>query len=286
MRLLLLLAGLLLFSLPAEARMHAPYRGHRISGMAAPLDTFATPAAAYSLRKLKSSYTGPGIKLRRVSDNATQDINYLGFSGFTGAPIDVAAAAVFCAATTCFGDTWYDQSGAGLNLTQPATASQQAFIFNCLGTMPCFRSTSAVTQWLETVSVTPAVPLTLNAVEQAAVKGTAGCNTWVQGSNSVTQHPTDVVVLSNGTASFNAADPGTAWRSITGVMAGASSVISVDGTETAGSLAPAATAGGLYFFAGAGATCNGVERIVWNGYAPSAAERAALIANQRSFWGF
>ena len=130
MRLLgwLALAAMVGGTVSADARMHAPYRGHRIApSTAAPLDAFATPAAAYSLRKLKSTYAGPGIKLRRAT-GGTQDIGFLGFSGFTGAPLDVAAATAFCAATTCFVDTFYDQSGAAQHLVQATAANQPQLV--------------------------------------------------------------------------------------------------------------------------------------------------------------
>jgi hypothetical protein len=40
------------------------------------LDTYGGAAAAYSLRKLKSDYTGPAIRVRRSSDNTSQDIGF------------------------------------------------------------------------------------------------------------------------------------------------------------------------------------------------------------------
>jgi len=82
----------------AWPRMHAGPNmleaGHRLQGTIAPLDgggSFAAPAAAYGLRRLKSTYAGPGVKLRRTT-GGTQDIGFLGFTGFTGAPLDTAAA--------------------------------------------------------------------------------------------------------------------------------------------------------------------------------------------------
>jgi hypothetical protein len=44
---------------------------------------------SYSLRKLCSSYTGKAVKVRRSSDNATQDI------GFVGSNFDVASLRTF-----------------------------------------------------------------------------------------------------------------------------------------------------------------------------------------------
>lgn len=58
----------------------------RISGAGAYLlDQFGGAAAAYSLRRLSSSYGGPAIRVRRSLDNAEQDI------GFQGKDLDQAA---------------------------------------------------------------------------------------------------------------------------------------------------------------------------------------------------
>jgi len=42
------------------------------------LDTYPNAAVAYSLRKLRTAYTGAAIRVRRSSDNAEQDINFVG----------------------------------------------------------------------------------------------------------------------------------------------------------------------------------------------------------------
>jgi hypothetical protein len=78
-----------------------------------------------------------------------------------------------------------------------------------------------------------------------------------------------------------------AWHAGIGVINGASSVIGIDGVETAGTATVNTTAGSLVTFWGSDtATCNVSEVIVWNGYALTPAERAALTANQRAYWGF
>jgi hypothetical protein len=42
------------------------------------LDIYTGAAVAYSLRKLRTAYTGAAIRVRRSSDNAEQDINFVG----------------------------------------------------------------------------------------------------------------------------------------------------------------------------------------------------------------
>jgi len=82
------------------------------------LDDYPNAAAAYSLRLLKSDYTGNAIRVRRSSDNAEQNI------GFSGANLDTSALTTFCSGTDGFVTTWYDQSGSGNNATQTTAASQ------------------------------------------------------------------------------------------------------------------------------------------------------------------
>lgn len=82
------------------------------------LDDYPAAAAAYSLRLLRSAYTGSAIRVRRASDNTEQDV------GFVNNELDTATLTSFCSGTNGFVKTWYDQSGNGRDATQ-ATASNQ-----------------------------------------------------------------------------------------------------------------------------------------------------------------
>ena len=82
------------------------------------LDTYPGAAAAYSLRKLSSTYNGSAIRIRRSSDNAETDI------GFVSNTLDTASLLTFCGVGNGFITTWYDQSGNIKNATQ-ATATNQ-----------------------------------------------------------------------------------------------------------------------------------------------------------------
>ena len=282
-RLLPLIAGLLLVAATAEARMHAPYRGHRIvASGAAPLDTFTTPAAAYSFRKLRSAYAGPALRLRRAT-GGEQDINFLDFSGFTGAPIDIAAAGTFCAATTCFGVSWYDQGGLAHHATQTNPAAQPSFTFNCVGTLPCFTATTG--QFLQAPDVTPAAgPASFSTVQRVA--GAGGLCYGMQAANQLLGINGATMVLYNGAAITQPASAA-AWHSSQGVINGAASVLGLDGVETTGSVAPVTTVGPIYTaYNGGTPACNYAEAVWWNNYALTATERAAVATNQRNFWGF
>ena len=74
--------------------------------------------AAYSLRQLRTLYSGPLINVRRSSDNTTQDI------GAVSGVLDTASLLAFCGSGDGFIAAWYDQTGNTRTGTQ-ATASSQ-----------------------------------------------------------------------------------------------------------------------------------------------------------------
>ena len=86
------------------------------------LNLFPGASAAYSLRKLDTTYAGSAIQVRRTSDNATQNI------GFVNNVLDVAALTTFLGANTGTVSIWYDQSGNGRNLIN-ATAIEQPIVY-------------------------------------------------------------------------------------------------------------------------------------------------------------
>ena len=82
------------------------------------LDEYGGAAAAYSLRKLSSTYSGDAVVVRRSSDNATQSI------GFVNNELDTTTLNSFCSGANGFVTTWYDQSGNGIDSTQTVAADQ------------------------------------------------------------------------------------------------------------------------------------------------------------------
>jgi len=86
------------------------------------LDVYTGSKRAYSVRKLSSSYTGDAIRVRRSSDNAEQNI------GFVGEDLDTSALTTFVGANDGFITTWYDQSGNGANATQSTAATQATIV--------------------------------------------------------------------------------------------------------------------------------------------------------------
>lgn len=92
--------------------------------------------ALSSSRRLRSAYSGSCIRVRRLSDNAEQDI------GFLGDQLDTAALTTFCSATEGRVVTWYDQSGSGANAVQ-ATWSRAPTIY-LSGAVQTINSTPAL----------------------------------------------------------------------------------------------------------------------------------------------
>ncbi len=86
------------------------------------LDLYPSAAVAYSLRKLRTAYTGNAIRVRRSSDNTEQDI------AFSGNDLDTSSLTTFCSGTNGFITTWYDQSGNINNATQITAASQAQIV--------------------------------------------------------------------------------------------------------------------------------------------------------------
>lgn len=94
----------------------------RMAGGASYLDALAaTPVAAYGLKKLISTATS-AIRVRRSSDNAEQDI------GFVGDALDTSSLLAFVGSNSGFVAKMYDQVGA--NHWLQATAAKQPRIVN------------------------------------------------------------------------------------------------------------------------------------------------------------
>ena len=95
-----------------------------ISSLNTPLlDTYTEASAAYSLRKLKTDYSGHAIRVRRSSDNTEQNI---GFNG--SGNLDTTTLLSFVGSGNGFVTTWYDQSGAAKNATQTTAANQPQIV--------------------------------------------------------------------------------------------------------------------------------------------------------------
>jgi|GEM_PF-7101210 len=70
------------------------------------LDAYPGAYAAYSLRRLSSTYSGPAIRVRRSSDNAEQEFGF-GADDY----LDTAGVVAFVGSGNGYVTTWYDQTG-------------------------------------------------------------------------------------------------------------------------------------------------------------------------------
>ena len=93
-----------------------------VSAFTGLLDTYPNASAAYSLRKLRTAYTGNCIQVRRSSDNTAQNF------GFVNNVLDTASLLTFVGAGDGFVTTWYDQSGNANNLTQATVLNQPQIV--------------------------------------------------------------------------------------------------------------------------------------------------------------
>ena len=88
-------------------------------------DEIPNSQAAFSLRKLRTSYTGSAIRVRRSTDNSELDI------GFTNqGDLDEATLINFVGVGNGHVTTWYDQSGNDIHCTNSVQAEQPLIIKN------------------------------------------------------------------------------------------------------------------------------------------------------------
>lgn len=101
-----------------------------------PLDQLSmpTPVEAFSCyRKLRRSYGGSCLRVRRASDDAEQDIGFNDAASYFAYRLDTGAISSFCGASNGYVVTWYDQSGNGRNRTQSTQARQPLIYLGGVG---------------------------------------------------------------------------------------------------------------------------------------------------------
>jgi hypothetical protein len=87
------------------------------------LDNISGSNAAFSLRRLRTAYTGSAIRVRRSSDNTEQNI---GFD--SSGSLDISALLQFVGTGSGFVTIWYDQSGNTNNIRQTVAANQPRIV--------------------------------------------------------------------------------------------------------------------------------------------------------------
>ena len=84
------------------------------------LDTYTAATAAYGLRRLRSDYFGPAVRVRRSNDNQLMDIY---FDSDTES-LDTDTLTSFLNGSVGYVVTWYDQSGLGNDAIQTNVSQQ------------------------------------------------------------------------------------------------------------------------------------------------------------------
>jgi len=112
------------------------------------LDGLANPPVrAYALRRVRTAYTGPLIRVRRSSDNAELNIGYDGSN-----ELDTAALLAHCGAGNGFVTVWYDQMGNSDASQGTAAAQPQIVTGGALTTTansrPLWRQSATQALWI------------------------------------------------------------------------------------------------------------------------------------------
>jgi hypothetical protein len=253
--------------------------------MAFALDALPAITAAYSLRRLLTSYAGNACQVRRASDNATLDI------GFIGEDLDTATLSTFLAATAGFITTKYDH-GSGFDLTM-ATAANQPGIVIAEATMANRPAISYVgansTRLARSGTPTVAQPASMFLVAEKTGNLAASHHVF-NGSagSSLVFFPAPGGVAGGN---FGATQSGPAADNVAhciGVVTGATGPLAIDGVITNPGSFGAGSGTGMRFGSNTGGvgsffTGFAVEGIVspslW-----SNADIGTLQANQRAYW--
>lgn len=107
-----------------------PSAGGAFTGI---LDGISNVAAAYSLRQLRTAYSGSAVRVRRSSDSTEQDI------GFVAGEFDSSAFSSFIGGGAGYVKTWYDQGGNAIDATQTTTANQPEIALSVVNGKPVLR---------------------------------------------------------------------------------------------------------------------------------------------------
>ena len=166
------------------------------------LDAFPGATMAFSLRKLRTTYTGPCVRVRN-------DANQLATINFAGSGVDTTALLAHAGTGNCYVETWYNQASGAIvfNLTQTTNANQPVIVSG--GAMISFATNRNGIRFIDTgssgtssqfrhnptpfssTSVNPFTPNFANVFISA--KPASSTNSMFQGANAGTVvNPTDL----------------------------------------------------------------------------------------------
>lgn len=248
------------------------------------LDTYPNAAVAYSLRKLRTAYSGSAIRVRRSVDNAEQDI------AFSGNDLDTASLLTFCGAGNGFITTWYDQSGNANNSTQ-ATAANQAQIVSS-GALISDPNTGKISvTWTSDSYSISNVAVTQNMLVSGVINRTATLTRLFLLGHTAT--PPRLVGVGNngdiisqiGTGSVTHTNITTGAFIISGLRDSSNVVKAWTNTTALTTGTSTGTTGNFTRFGLQDATSTSgriVEMVYWNNDKESS--RANIVTNQNTYW--
>lgn len=277
-----------------------------------PLDAFeADLGAVYSLRRMLTSYTGPLINVRRLSDGSAQDFGY-----DSNGDLDTAAILTFVGASSAVIMQWYDQGPNGLDVAPGAVANGPRIVLtgtletiNGRPAMGVFPTAGGNQDWFQRATVPALTAFGADEVDLFAVfrqEGAQARNCLLQhvvsGTNltSILATYDDVIYWDHaddvaGAGRINVAQP-TGWDGAQHLMAlyrepsPANSVIRTDGVDRASAAQTGTRASGnatLFLFRDAsGATFHHgyVQELFWFTANQSSGDRDTIEAEIADYY--
>jgi hypothetical protein len=257
-----------------------------------PLDIVPGAIAAYGLRRLRKGYIGPLINLRRSSDNAQPD-----FYALPNGDLPVASIAGFIGAGSGLFTKLYDQSLAASRHVSQATAAQQPPIaFSSTPRLrPGIACASASNTFLTGTIPASTLPLSLSGVAKRTSNPQFG-DYFNLGFNFPSLFFVASSANQGGLANIGVAGSlittiaDNSFHAMVGVFVnGTNGVLYVDSAAkvTTSGLSTSAGSTVIQFGGVTGSVLDGVitEAIYWAGTFTDA-QAAALIANERAYYGF
>jgi hypothetical protein len=251
------------------------------------LDLYPNAAAAYSLRKLRSAYSGFAIRVRRSSDNTEQDI---GFNSLGG--LDTSSLTSFCGSGNGFVTTWYDQSGNGYNATQTTAANQPQIVSSGsvinVNSKPSIAYNGSTTQMINSnLSLSQPSTHILVMKDDASVDAHIVDRYTGSGNRQVDYLPGGVFSIFAGTALSSGVSVGTAQRLFFNIFNSTTSNIRHNGASVATGNAGTQSLAGLNIGSnsGFGQNYNGKlqELILYNSNQSS--NNTGIESNINSYYG-
>lgn len=181
------------------------------------------------------------ILVVRASDGQSCDVllattGGLGNTASCSAGFGTGPVATFCAATTCFIDVFYDQSGNGWDFPANTSANRAVLAFNCIGTQPCAdfaANFGGPAFYFSSPSITATADgYTVSAVAIRTGSFTAQNDLFARGTATFFDTANTISVYSGNQASATATD--NVWHAFQIVGNNTSSAFGVDATQTTG----------------------------------------------------